>query len=75
MILMTPPPQLSEGLHPPLKNTQNAACICFAEILRSSLCMPLENFNLHRSNVSNPDLEKYRHQAEGINSDPFLPYN
>ena len=35
----------------------------------------LENFYLCGSNVSNPDLEKYRHQAEGINSDPFLPYN
>ena len=35
----------------------------------------LENFYLLGSNVSNPDLEKYRHQAEGINSDPFLPYN
>ena len=35
----------------------------------------LENFYLLGSNVSNPDLEKYRDQAEGINSDPFLPYN
>ena len=35
----------------------------------------LENFYLLDSNVSNPDIEKYRYQAEGINSDPFLPYN